>query len=324
MLGATFFLSLVAALVLPATTLATDSQWQGNGYPSATCQPGSTGTMLWVWTGDSPTSLTINGNTYTGWVQQGGGSWHLTVDIVPGTNYPPVEGSGTFVSFTGNAGTLTLSHCDPGAEPTPTPTTEPTPTPTGGTAPDLTIDKSNNAPLVNEIPTEDEGATVTYTLDYHLTNGPVHDGTIADVLPAGVTYVTGSATSNAEFTFDGYDAGTRTLTWLATEVTVDGSLSYKATVDAGAAALVQPLTNTACISSEETDKVCDGTDVFVAPPPLAETSVPKTAPPTDTLGSNDSTTSSPSMLLVLLGLAGIALAVAFVAPTPASIRKRMR
>ena len=131
-LGATLLLGLLAALVLPATTLASDSQWQGNGYPSETCQADTTGTMLWVWTGDDPTSLTINGTTYTGWEQQGNGAWHLTLDIVPGTNYPPEEGSGTFVTYTGEAGTLTLSHCDEGTQSTPAPTPVVTPEPTPG------------------------------------------------------------------------------------------------------------------------------------------------------------------------------------------------
>jgi len=190
--------------------------------------------------------------------------------------------------------------------------------------PALTIEKSNNAPIVNTLPTADEGDTVTYTLDYDLTDGPVHNGVITDVLPVGVTYVSGSASSNAEFTFQSYDSGTRTLTWTATEVTADGSVTYQATVDEGATELAQPLENTASIVSDETEKDSDISDVFVAPPPQAETSVPNTAPPTDTFGSTDSAAPGASMLLILLALAGIALAVMFVAPTPASIRKRMR
>jgi hypothetical protein len=157
-LGATALLSLVAALLLPATTLATDSQWQGNGYPSATCQSDTTGTMLWVWTGDNPTSLTINGTTYTGWQQQGGGAWHLTLDIVPGTNYPPVEGSGTFVSFTGNAGTLTLSHCDAGEQssPEPTPVVTAEPTPGEETAEPTPVVTAEPTPVVTAEPTPGE------------------------------------------------------------------------------------------------------------------------------------------------------------------------
>jgi hypothetical protein len=129
-LGATMLLSLLAALLLPAATLAADSPWQGNGFPSDTCKADTTGTMLWIWTGGEPTSLTINGTTYTGWEEQGNGAWHLTLDIVPGTNYPPEVGSGTFVTYTGVAGTLTLSHCDGGAQPTPVPTPVVTPAPT--------------------------------------------------------------------------------------------------------------------------------------------------------------------------------------------------
>jgi uncharacterized repeat protein (TIGR01451 family) len=190
--------------------------------------------------------------------------------------------------------------------------------------PSLTIDKSNNAPLVNGLPTVDEGGTVTYTLDYTLADGPLHNGKIEDVLPAGIDYVTGSATSNAEFTFNGYDSGTRTLTWLATDVTTSGSVSYKATAAVGAAGLPQPLENTATISSDETGPDSDTSHVFVVVPPLAETSVPNTAPPTDIAGSTDGSASGTSMLLILLALAGFALAVVFVAPTPASVRKRLR
>ena len=125
-----------------------------------------------------------------------------------------------------------------------------------------------------------------------------------------------------EFTFIGYTAATRTLRWEADEVTKDGSLTYQATIDEGAAELQQPLTNTACISSDDTEEDCDPSDVFVNVPPQAETAVPHTAPPTDTVAGDEASASGPSILLVLMALAGIALAVFFVAPTPASIRKR--
>jgi len=196
--------------------------------------------------------------------------------------------------------------------------------------PSLTIEKSNDAPGVGETPLE-AGDTVGFKLDYTLANGPVDNGKIEDVLPAGLTYVTGSATdsANGEFVFDGYDSATRTLTWVASGVggvTENGSVTYEATVDEGAAELAQPLTNTACISSDQTDEDCAESDVFVGTPVLAETAPPggKTAPPTDVAGVVDSSASGGSMLLVLLALAGIGLALVFVAPTPAAIRKRMR
>ena len=189
--------------------------------------------------------------------------------------------------------------------------------------PTLTIVKTNNAPLSElDLPTADEGDTVTFTLAYSFTGDEVTDATIEDVLPPGLTYVTGSASSDAQFTFIGYDIPTRTLSWSAESVDEGGSVHYDATVDDGAADIPdQPLTNTATIDSEETQEDSDTSDVFVAPLPLAETSVP--TPPQTDIGSTESSASAGSMLLVLLALAGIALAVIFVAPTPAAVRKRM-
>ena len=189
------------------------------------------------------------------------------------------------------------------------------------TAPTLTIDKTNNAPLVGGLPTASAGATVTFTLGYTHTGDSVANGVIKDVLPQGLTYVSGSATNSAEFTFDGYDAGTRTLTWLAATVDASGSVSYQAKVDDGAAALSQPLTNVATIDSDDTSPDSDNSHVFVAPPPQGETSVP-TGPQTDVAGTTGTTQPGGSLLLAMLALVAIALAVVFVAPTPASVRKR--
>jgi hypothetical protein len=243
-LGATALLSLAAALLLPATTLATDSQWGGNGYPSNTCQAGTTGTMLWVWTGDNPTSLTINGHTYTGWEQQGGGAWHLTVTIEPGTNYPPVEGSGTFVTFTGAAGTLTLSHCDAGTVSSPSPVVTPAPTPVVTPAPTPGEETAAPTPVVTPVPT------------------PV---------------VTPAPTPGEE-----------------TAEPTPGEETAAPTPDGGTA----------------------------APSPTGGV-LAETAPPTDVDGSGG-TASSGSLVLTLLAMIGIALAVVALAPTPASIRKRVK
>ena len=189
--------------------------------------------------------------------------------------------------------------------------------------PTLVIEKANDAPGVGETPLE-EGDTVAFKLDYTLTNGPVDDGVIEDVLPDGLTYVDGSATDSADFEFISYTAATRTLRWEADTVNANGSVQYEATIDDGAAELAQPLTNTACISSADTEEDCAESDVFVGTPPLAETTRPNTAPPTDIAGAGETGVSGSSLLLVMLALAGIVLAVAFVAPTPAAIRKRMR
>ena len=191
----------------------------------------------------------------------------------------------------------------------------------------LTITKTNNAPLQElelpdhttaSLPTATEGSTVTYTLSYAIGEVHVTNATITDVLPVGVTYVNGSASSNDEFTFKSYDSATRTLTWTADAVTKDGTLTYEAKVDKGASALQQPLENLATIDSNETAPDSATSDVFVPPPPKAET-----APPTDISTATEGQ-SAPgfSLLLTLLVLGGIVLAIGFVTPVPASIRRR--
>ena len=104
-------------------------------------------------------------------------------------------------------------------------------------------------------------------------------------------------------------------------MTASGSVTYEVTIDEGAAELGQPLTNTACIDSDDTDRGLRQSDVFVGDRRRPRRSG-QTAPPTDIAGTERLERSGGSMLLILLALAGIALAVAFVAPTPASIRKR--
>jgi len=189
--------------------------------------------------------------------------------------------------------------------------------------PVLGIDKSNNAPVPPSGAAE--GGIVTYTLDYTITDGPADNATIKDVLPVGVTYVADSATDseNDEFVFDGYDSATRTLTWTAVQVSENGSVSYRVSVDEGAADIAQPLVNEACIVATGAAEVCDESDVFVAPPPLAETSVP-TAPRTDVLGSSGTSTPGMNMGLVLAFLAIVTFALAFVTPMPATLRGKIR
>ncbi len=115
-----------------------------------------------------------------------------------------------------------------------------------------------------------------------------------------------------------YNGTTRTLTWTAATVNASGTLTYKATVDIGAAELEQPLTNIATIDSDQTPPDDDTSDVFVPVPPLVETDVP-TAPPTDTLEPAETSTGS-SLPLILAVLGIILLAVAFVTPVPATVQ----
>jgi thiol:disulfide interchange protein len=104
--------ALVAAaaltLTFAGTAFASTFEWTGQGFPNEKCTEDST-VMQWVWTGDNPTSLTINGNLQSGtWEQKGGGAFQFQATIDQ-DNYPPLTAS---VEYTGDAGTLTLSGCD--------------------------------------------------------------------------------------------------------------------------------------------------------------------------------------------------------------------
>ncbi|MEK6721327.1 MAG: hypothetical protein AABZ33_11755, partial [Chloroflexota bacterium] len=175
-------------------------------------------------------------------------------------------------------------------------------------------------------PEAKNGDVLTYTLAYDLTNGPVTNGVITDTLPVGLAYVAGTATNNAEFTFDSFNAATRTLTWKAPTVTADGTVTYQAVVLAGADELPQPLVNVATIDSNETDRDDDDAKVFVEPPPLAATGTPTvTTPPTDAInGQSGQSDPGFGLMLTLLALAGLVLGLGFVTPVPARVRRSGR
>ena len=197
----------------------------------------------------------------------------------------------------------------------------------------LTIDKSNNAPLKTlelpngpaaNLPTADQGSTVVYTLAYTFGGDPVSHGVITDVLPAGVQYVVDSASSNDEFSFDGYNAATRTLSWAAGEgVSKSGSVTYSALVLTGANELSQPLTNVATIDSDQTEPDSDTSAVYVPADPHAETNVP-TPPPTDAAARAEPSDPGMSLPLVLAILGVLVLSIGIVTPVPAPIRRRNR
>ncbi len=192
--------------------------------------------------------------------------------------------------------------------------------------PELTIDKSytgnTGGTTGTGIGLANVGDTLTYTLAYDLTDGPVTNGVITDVLPDGLQYVADSATGNDEFTFDSYDPATRTLRWTAPTVTKNGSVTYQVVVEEGSNDLPQPLINVATISSNETPPDSDEEDVVVQLIE-GETATPRiTLPPTDSVG-DDQAPSNPGfgLMLTLLVLAGIGLAAGQLAPTPARARR---
>jgi hypothetical protein len=111
MLGAGVLVLGVAGIAMAA---APGNPWQGNGYPSDSCTPTTTGTMLWIFNnGGTPTDLTINGHLQSGsWEQEGNSStFHFTTTI-DATNYPPTS---AFANHTGDAGQLVLSGCNEGS-----------------------------------------------------------------------------------------------------------------------------------------------------------------------------------------------------------------
>ena len=91
----------------------------------------------------------------------------------------------------------------------------------GPLQPVLTLTKSVN--FLHAIP----GETVCYTLNYSNTGAIANNVMITDTLPAGFSYVSGSASGAVS-----YDAASRTLTWkLGSLIPVDtGELTYLALV----------------------------------------------------------------------------------------------
>jgi uncharacterized repeat protein (TIGR01451 family) len=189
----------------------------------------------------------------------------------------------------------------------------------------LLLDKSNDAPPgPADLPTVEEGDTITYTLAYTTqTNDVITNATIVDELPEGVTYVEGSATSDGQFDFVSYTANliegdgiSGTLVWEADEVTESGSLSYKATADEGSAELAQPLRNLAVVDSDQTPEDGAQSDVFVNPPPEA-----LTPPPTDASGRGQAETGM-NLAIAALILGGIGFLATFLRPAPVRVRAR--
>ncbi|HJW76618.1 MAG TPA: DUF11 domain-containing protein, partial [Thermoleophilia bacterium] len=170
-----------------------------------------------------------------------------------------------------------------------------------------------------------EGDILTYTLAYDLTDGPVTDGIITDVLPEGLVYLNLTATDSDEFSFLDYDEATRTLTWTAPIVTKDGTVTYQVAVEDGAAALEQPLENIVTIDAGETAPDDDTADVFVSKPEPEITPTPRiTPPPTSAIDQGSESPAGSGLLLLLVAIAGLMLGAGVLAPSPARARRRNR
>jgi uncharacterized repeat protein (TIGR01451 family) len=192
----------------------------------------------------------------------------------------------------------------------------------------LTIEKSftgntgGDDPILG-VPLAKIGDILTFTLEY-VGVGPITNGVITDVLPEGLEYVDGSATDDANFTFVDYDDATRTLTWATDlDVTLDsptGAVTYQTVVLEEAPEISQPLVNVAAIDSDETEPDEDDRAVAALAPPLE-----LTPPPTSTFVPGTGA-SSPgfALMLVLLGIAALAIGVGFVTPVPERVRRQGR
>ncbi len=174
--------------------------------------------------------------------------------------------------------------------------------------PKLVIDKAASVDEVHFVFNADgslksvtpDGAQVTWTLTYTLTNGPVTNAVISDPLPDFLTFV--SADNGGT-----YDAGTRTITWTFANLDASGSVSFVTTVDSDAPE-TGPIVNVASIVSDQTPKDTGTDQVRVtsgqveAATPTPSASVPNTAL---VLSQNGEPIQVPFELLVLVLLGSL-------------------
>jgi hypothetical protein len=281
-------------LTFAGTALASTFPWGGNGYPNAKCDDNSS-VMQWVWTGDSPTSLTINGQVQSGsWAQKGGGAWQFQADI-NGTNYPPTSAS---IEYSGDDGTLTLSGCD---EHTTTTTTSESTTTSDETT------TTEETTTTTEVTTTSEETTTTST-----TTAPT--GTLF-AFPAfsiecgGFLTVTNFASANVDDALVTGPGDDLVITEDGTYPLVPGDYIGVGRIGGVAQTDEVPFTIEACPTSTTTsaEETTPGGSVEELTPPS-----------TDTIGAPTSgSTVSTSLLLVLAGALASALVV-----IPAAARKR--
>jgi hypothetical protein len=156
------------------------------------------------------------------------------------------------------------------------------PPPTVTLTPTLVIDKTANTASItisgaagSQVATP---SSVTWTLNYTLTNGPVTVAFISDPIPTGFEFV--SADNGGT-----YNSTNRTITWNLGTLNTSGSVSFVTSVNLATISRTGPTVNVATIDSNETppDTGQDDVGVSVVAPPLASTGGPGT---TTTPGSS--------------------------------------
>jgi hypothetical protein len=170
--------------------------------------------------------------------------------------------------------------------------------------PTLVIDKSASTEVVHFVFDSDGDvlsvtpATVTWTLSYTLTNGPVTNAVITDPLPEFLNFV--SASNGGTFA-----AGV--ITWNLGTLTSSGSVTFVTTVDPDAPETT-PVVNVATIDSNETapdqgqDSIRVTSESELAGTPTPRPSVPNTAL---VFGPNGEPISIPVELMVVLFLGSL-------------------
>jgi uncharacterized repeat protein (TIGR01451 family) len=122
-------------------------------------------------------------------------------------------------------------------------------------------------------------SSVTWTLSYTLTNGPVTNAVITDPVPTGFTFVSAS---------DGgvHNPVTNTITWNLGTLTTSGSVTFVTNVDVATISRTGPTANVATIVSAQTppDSGQDSVTVAVEQPPLGSTPRPRPALPNTAIG----------------------------------------
>jgi fimbrial isopeptide formation D2 family protein len=119
---------------------------------------------------------------------------------------------------------------------------------------DVTIVKSNDA---GESGVVQPGDVIHYELDVTVNDGTAMNVVVTDDLPAGLSYVDGSASPAAGFSANGQE-----LTWTAGNLSSGThTFSYDAIVDEDA---VGALSNLGCVDADQNDELaCDETTVLV-------------------------------------------------------------
>jgi uncharacterized repeat protein (TIGR01451 family) len=167
--------------------------------------------------------------------------------------------------------------------------------------PSLVIEKAADRHVIDV--TAGKDTTVTWTLNYTLTNGPVTNAVITDPIPGGLSYVAGSASNGGV-----YDPNSRTLTWTFPTLSTNGSVTFQTTIDSNIGGGVS-FTNVATIQSNETpaDAGQDTIRTTEAPPPQAATPTPRASVPNTAmvLGQNGQPIQIPIEFLVIFFLGSL-------------------